>query len=84
MTVIEKHKRKTLKGTVVGNKMTKTVVVSVDRTLQHPVYQKVMTRSSKFYAHDESDSIQVGDVVTIEEMRPMSKLKRWRVVPSKA
>ncbi len=74
------NRRKVRKGTVVSNKMQKTVVVRVDRTIRHPRYEKVMVQSKKYYAHDESDSVQIGDVVTIMETRPLSKLKRWRVV----
>lgn len=72
--------RKVQKGTVVSNKMQKTVVVKVDRTFPHPRYGKIVTRSNKYYAHDESASLQVGDEVQIMETRPLSKLKRWRVV----
>ena len=68
------------KGIVVSNKMQKTVVVKVNRTMKHPVYDKVITRYKKYYAHDETDALQVGAEVTIEGMRPVSKLKRWRVV----
>ncbi len=72
--------RKTRKGVVVSNKMQKTVVVRVERTIRHPEYDKVVTRSKKYYAHDESNTAKEGDVVSIMETRPMSKLKRWRVV----
>lgn len=72
--------RKTRKGIVVSNKMQKTVVVRVERTIRHPQYDKVITRSKKYYAHDESNTAKEGDVVSIMETRPMSKLKRWRVV----
>ena len=71
--------RKIQKGIVVSNKMNKTVVVKVERTLRHPQYGKVVTRAKKFYAHNESP-LQIGDVVNIVETRPLSKLKRWRVV----
>lgn len=71
-------KRKTKQGTVMSNKMNKTVVVGVSRTIRHPRYQKVVTRNKKYYAHNEFD-LQVGDTVTIVETRPLSKLKRWRV-----
>ena len=73
-------RRKTRKGVVVSNKMQKTVVVRVERTIRHPQYDKVMTRSKKYYAHDEANTAREGDVVTIMETRPMSKLKRFRVV----
>lgn len=71
-------------GTVVANKMNKTVVVSIPRTLRHPVYGKVITRSKRYYAHNENQELNVGDKVTIVETRPLSKLKRWRVVPQEA
>lgn len=75
----EKSKRKVHTGTVVSNKMEKTVVVRVEHTLRHPKYGKVITRAKKFYAHNESP-LQIGDEVKIMETRPLSKLKRWRVV----
>jgi small subunit ribosomal protein S17 len=76
----ERGSRRTKKGSVVGAKMAKTVVVCVERRIRHPRYAKVMTTSKKYYAHDESDALQPGDKVTIMETRPLSKLKRWRVV----
>lgn len=72
-------KRKRQKGVVVSNKMQKTVVVKIDRTFLHPQYGKVITRSKKIYAHNEQP-LQIGDNVEVEETRPLSKLKRWRVV----
>lgn len=72
--------RKVQKGTVVSTKMNKTVVVKVERTLRHPRYGKVIKRSKKLYAHNEDKPVQVGDTVTVIETRPLSKLKRWRVV----
>ncbi len=78
--VERQSRRKTRKGIVVSNKMQKTVVVRVERTIRHPRYDKVITRSKKYYAHDESNAAREGDVVSIMETRPMSKLKRWRVV----
>jgi small subunit ribosomal protein S17 len=72
--------RKLKKGTVVSNKMQKTVRVKVDRTYRHPIYEKVVTRGKTYYAHNESLTLNVGDVVQIEETRPLSRLKRWRVV----
>ncbi|MCE5294399.1 MAG: 30S ribosomal protein S17 [Chlamydiales bacterium] len=77
---LKRSTRKSRKGVVVSNKMQKTVVVSVERTIRHPRYDKVITRSKKYYAHDESNTAREGDVVSIMETRPMSKLKRWRVV----
>ena len=75
-----KSKRKTHAGTVVSDKMQKTVVVSVERTIKHPRYGKVMKRAKKFYAHNDNDTLKVGDKVIIRETRPLSKIKRWRVV----
>lgn len=72
-------KRKTQVGVVVSNKMQKTVVVKVKKTMLHPLYNKVVTRDKKFYAHCETP-LQIGDKVEIMETRPLSKLKRWRVV----
>lgn len=76
----ERGNRKLKKGTVVSNKMQKTVVVKCERTQLHPRYKKVVTRSHKLYAHHEGEPLAIGDVVTVEETRPLSKLKRWRVV----
>jgi small subunit ribosomal protein S17 len=72
--------RKTRVGTVVSDKMPKTVVVAVERRVPHPVYGKMVTRTTKFKAHDEENSSKVGDRVRIMETRPLSKDKRWRVV----
>lgn len=66
-------------GEVVSTKMHKTIVVSVDMKRAHPLYKRVMSRSKKFYAHDEENKALVGDVVRIEETRPLSRLKRWRL-----
>jgi len=77
----DRGRRKLRKGVVVSNKMQKTVVVKVDRTMRHPVYGKVITLSKKYYAHNEDQLLKVGDEVQIMETRPLSKLKRWRVVP---
>ena len=67
-------------GIVVSAKMAKTIVVEVKRRVAHPLYRRVVTRRSKFYAHDEKGLAQVGDRVSIVECRPISKLKRWRLV----
>jgi small subunit ribosomal protein S17 len=72
--------RKTRVGTVVSDKMTKTIVVEVERRVPHPQFKKIVRRTSKFYAHDEEAKAKVGDKVRIEEIRPMSKLKRWKLV----
>ena len=78
--VAEKKKvEKVKEGTVVSNKMDKTVVVSVIRKFAHPVYKKTVTTTKKFYAHDEDNQCQIGDRVKIIESRPLSKLKRWKV-----
>lgn len=74
--------KKRVKGVVVSNKMDKTVVVSVNTTLRHPRYDKVVKRKKRYYAHTEG-SHQVGDEVTIEQSRPISKLKRWVCVSAK-
>ncbi len=71
---------KHLIGRVVSDKMQKTVVVSVERRVPHPVYGKMVTRTTRFKAHDEENSSKVGDRVRIMETRPLSKDKRWRVV----
>jgi len=74
----EKHSgRKELIGTVVSNKMQKTIVVEVTRKKAHPLYGRVISIRKKFYAHDEKNTAHVGDVVRIEESRPLSRLKRW-------
>ncbi|MBR4190986.1 MAG: 30S ribosomal protein S17 [Kiritimatiellae bacterium] len=72
--------RKTRTGVVVSDAMDKTVVVSVERRITHPVYGKIMRRSKKYYAHDENNEAKKGDKVSIEETRPLSKTKRWRLV----
>lgn len=66
-------------GTVSGAKMQKTITVRVDRTVQHPLYKRIVGRSTKFLVHDEKNEARVGDKVEIEETRPMSRLKRWRL-----
>jgi small subunit ribosomal protein S17 len=72
--------RKTRRGYVVSDKMDKTVVVEVEDRVKHPLYGKVLRRSSKVKAHDEANSAGVGDLVLITETRPLSATKRWRVV----
>ena len=72
--------KKTLTGTVISNRMDKTVVVAVEFLSRHPLYKKVLRRITKYYAHDEKNICQEGDVVKIIETRPLSKTKRWRVV----
>lgn len=73
-------KRKVRVGLVVGDKMAKTVIVAVDTPRRHPIYKKTIRRIVKYYAHDEENKSKIGDTVKIEETRPTSKLKRWRVV----
>ena len=75
-----KTNRKRKKGVVVSNKMDKTVVVNVQRTIRHPQYGKIVARNKKYYAHNELQPLEIGAVVEIVETRPLSKLKRWRVV----
>jgi small subunit ribosomal protein S17 len=72
--------RKVRVGTVVSDKMQKTVVVAIERRVAHPVYGKMVTRTTRLKAHDEENSAKAGDVVRIMETRPLSKDKRWRVV----
>jgi small subunit ribosomal protein S17 len=73
-------KRKQRVGEVVSNKMTKTIVVRVERRFPHPRFKKIVTSYKKFYAHDEKAQAKVGDTVRIEESRPISKLKCWKLV----
>jgi small subunit ribosomal protein S17 len=73
-------KRKMRFGKVVGDKTAKTVIVAVDTPHRHPLYKKTIRRVVKYYAHDEEKQSKLGDTVKIEETRPTSKLKRWRVV----
>jgi small subunit ribosomal protein S17 len=76
----ERTTRKTRVGLVVSDKMQKTVVVAIERRVPHPVYGKMMTRTTKLKAHDEGNTAKAGDTVRIMETRPMSKDKRWRLV----
>lgn len=73
--------KRTFRGEVVSDASDKTIVVRVDRTVVHPKYGKRYVQSKKMHAHDERNEYKVGDLVTIRECRPMSKNKRWRVVP---
>ncbi|GDX52279.1 MAG: 30S ribosomal protein S17 [Sphingobacteriales bacterium] len=72
--------RKTRNGLVTSSKMDKTITVSVERKVMHPKYGKYLKKSTKFHAHDEKNECGIGDTVTIEETRPLSKTKRWRLV----
>tara|TARA_Y100001970_G_C14220321_1_gene852258 strand:+ start:1965 stop:2225 length:261 start_codon:yes stop_codon:yes gene_type:complete len=74
-----KSTRKQLLGTVHSSKMDKTIVVKITRKVPHKVYNKYVNQSKKYYAHDEKNLCNIGDVVLIEESKPLSKLKRWRV-----
>jgi len=76
----DRSMRKTRVGLVVSDKMQKTVVVAIERRVPHPVYGKMMSRTTKLKAHDEENSAKQGDTVRIMETRPLSKDKRWRVV----
>ena len=76
--------KRMLQGVVVSDKQDKTVVVSVERQVMHPVYKKFVKRSKKFAAHDENNQFKVGDIVKIEESRPYSKTKTWTVISDNA
>jgi small subunit ribosomal protein S17 len=76
--------KRVLQGVVVSDKQDKTIVVKVERRFTHPLLKKTVRRSKKFHAHDENNRSKVGDTVSIEETRPVSKLKRWIVVEAKA
>src|SRR5215813_2500154 len=76
----ERTNRKERVGEVIANKMSKTIIVRVERRFPHPKFKKVVTGYKKFYAHDEKSEAKVGDRVRIEETRPLSKTKRWRLV----
>lgn len=75
-----RRSRKVRQGVVVSNKMTRSIVVLVNRTVRHPIYQKVIQRSKKYMAHCEDGSVKEGDVVRIMECRPLSRNKRWRLI----
>ena len=76
----ERNLRKTMTGTVVSDKMDKTIVVAVEDNVTHPIYKKTVKRTYKLKAHDENNECKVGDRVTVMETRPLSKDKRWRLV----
>jgi small subunit ribosomal protein S17 len=78
--MMERGKRKAKTGVVVSDKMDKTRIVEIVRTFRHPLYDKVLRRRSKFYVHDEKNESHSGDRVKIMETRPLSRLKRWRLV----
>ena len=72
--------KRILIGTVVSDKTDKTVVVKVERKVKHPMYGKIIRRSKKYHAHDEDNTFKTGETVRIEESRPISKLKTWKVI----
>ena len=72
--------RKTMRGQVTSNKMQKTLVVEVRRKVRHPVYEKYVSKRTKLYVHDEKNEARIGDVVEVMQTRPLSALKRWRLV----
>jgi len=76
----QRTRRKTIEGVVIGDKMDKTVIVRTERRLRHPVYERVVRRRSKVYAHDENGIAKLGNRVRLVETKPLSRLKRWRVV----
>jgi small subunit ribosomal protein S17 len=76
----KRRPRKMLVGRVVSDKMDRTVTVSIERTFQHPMYKKIVKKTSKIWAHDEENECRAGDKVRVMSTRPLSKLKRWRVV----
>ncbi len=76
----ERKPRKSLVGRVVSDKMDNTVTISIERTFQHPMYKKIVKKTSKIWAHDAENECKAGDKVRVMSTRPLSKLKRWRVV----
>ena len=78
-TTEERNSRKVREGLVISNKMNQTVVIAVVERVRHAKYDKFVLRTKKLYAHDEANDVQVGDRVRVMEIRPMSKLKRWRI-----
>ena len=75
--------KRILSGTVVSSKIDKTIVVSVTRRVKHKLYKKIISRSKKYHAHDQKNEFKVGDIVSIEESKPISKLKSWKVLYEK-
>ena len=76
----ERNLRKTRVGTVISNKMDKTIVVAIEDNVKHPVYGKIIKHTLKIHAHDENNECNIGDKVSVMETRPLSKTKRWRLV----
>jgi len=79
-SAVERNDRKVMQGMVTSNKMSKTLVIQIDRKVKHPMYEKFVSRRTKLYAHDEKGEAKVGDIVEVVQTRPLSKLKRWRLV----
>ena len=77
---MERNLRKERIGTVVSNKMTKSITIAIERKVKHPIYGKFMKKTSKLMAHDEQNTAGIGDTVRVMETRPLSKNKRWRLV----
>jgi small subunit ribosomal protein S17 len=80
ININDSKKGRELQGIVISDKMTKTIVVRVDRRVQHSEYKKIITKSVKFHAHDPNDECKIGDNVVIRECRPISKTKTWELV----
>lgn len=80
MEAVKRNLRKQRTGIVTSNKMDKSITVSIERKVKHPIYGKTVKKSKKFLAHDEENTCNIGDVVRIMETRPLSKRKRWRLV----
>ena len=78
--IVKRGHRKVRIGKVISNKMKKSIVVAIERRVAHPIYKKYFRRTTTFMAHDEQQAASVGDVVKVMETRPLSKLKRWRLV----
>ena len=76
----QEHSNRTLQGRVVSDKMDKSITVQIERLVKHPVYGKYIRRSTKVHAHDENNECRMGDVVVVEQCRPLSKTKKWRLV----
>ena len=79
-TTRKDSRRKTLLGEVVSTRMQKTIIIEVQRKKRHPLYNRIVARSRRFYAHDERGEARLGDIVRVEETRPLSRLKRWRLI----
>jgi small subunit ribosomal protein S17 len=76
--------RRVMQGVVVSDKPNKTIIVKVERRVQHPMYKKIIVRSQRFAAHDENNAHKIGDIVRIRECRPISKTKTWEVISDQA